>query len=218
MTLVRRPFARAMPLHRAMVLLLAMAVTPDLGCALLSRGSSVDVRWYTPELTRPRAGIAESQGGQGGCELRLGRVTAGADLGLHIAYGDGLYQIGYYEGLRWTERPEQYVRRAVGRALFEQGPFQRALAGVAPEIDVEVVEFEEVKSPTTHAARVGLRVVLSADRVLLERTVAVSEPVVASSFDGFVAAMAQALEGAASEIARDVDDARSRSDEACPAR
>jgi cholesterol transport system auxiliary component len=216
MTLGRRPFAGAMPLHRWVVL--AMALAPGLGCALLSRGSTVDVRWYTPELTRPRPGSTERQRDQSACELRFGRVTAGADLGLRIAYGDGLYQIGYYEGLRWTERPEQYVRRAVARALFEDGPFRRTLTGAAPAVDVEVIEFEEVKSPTVHAARIGLRVVVSADRVLLERTVAVSEPVVAGSFDGVVAAMSQALESAAGEIARDVGDARSRGDEACPAR
>ena len=70
------------------------------------------------------------------------------------------------------------MRRAVERALFEDGPFQRALTGAAPTLDIEVVEFEEVKAPTTHAARIALRVALSStDRVLLERTVAVSEPV-----------------------------------------
>jgi ABC-type transport auxiliary lipoprotein component len=72
--------------------------------------------------------------------------------------------------------------------------------------------------PSAHVGPAACAPAGAADRVLLERTVAVSEPVVASSFDGFVAAMAQALERAASEIARDVGDARSRSGEGCPAR
>jgi len=171
------------------------------GCALLSRGASVDVRWYTPELTQSRPGSAERQRS---CELRFGHVTAAPDLGRRIAYGDGLYQVGYYDALRWTERPERYVRRAVERALFEDGPFQRSLSYAAPTLDIEVVEFEEVKAPTTHAARVSLRVVLSADRVLLERTVTVSRPVAGGSFDAFVAAMAQALGDAAGGLVGDV--------------
>ncbi len=171
------------------------------GCALFSRGASVDVRWYTPELTRGHAGNAERQGG---CELHLGRVAAGADLGLRIAYGDGLYQVGYYEGLRWTERPEQYVRRALGRALFEEGPFHRASSGDGPSLDVEVIEFQEIKTPAAHAARVSLRFTLSGDRVLVERTVVVSEPFPGEPFDAFVAAMATALETAASEVVQDV--------------
>jgi ABC-type uncharacterized transport system auxiliary subunit len=193
---------------------LVVSLSPASGCALFSRGASVDTHWYTPEL--PQAGGGSTERQETG-ELRLGRVTSGADLGLRIAYGDGLYRIGYYEGLRWTERPEQYVRRAVGRSLFEQGPFRRTLSGAATTLDVEVVEFEEVKSPTTHAARISLRIVLSADHVLLERTVTVSREVTGGVFDGFVAAMSQALEASASEIARDVGDACSATPEACTA-
>jgi cholesterol transport system auxiliary component len=196
-------------------LALITALTCGLGCALLSRGSSVDTRWYTPELTQTSPGSAERQGGS---ELRLGRVTSGSDLGLRIAYGDGLYQIGYYEGLRWTERPQQYVRRAVAHALFEQGPFRRALTGEAPTLEVEVVDFEEVKAPTAHAARISLRFVLSTDRVLLERTVSVTKAVAGGDFDGFVAAMSQALEASAREVERGVLDACSASGEACSAR
>ncbi len=210
--------ATALPLGRSVLaLVLAMAFMPGPGCALLSRGSSIEPRWFTPERVNALPGNPERQGSEAGCELRLGRVTSGADLGLHIAHGDGLYQVGYYEGLRWTQRPEQYVRRALGRALFEEGDLRRALTGTAPTLDVEVVEFEEVKSPTTHAARVSLRVVLSNDRVILERTVVVSTPVIGDPFDGFVAAMAQTLEAAAGKIAHDVREARSESDDSCPA-
>jgi cholesterol transport system auxiliary component len=185
------------------------------GCALLSRGASVEPRWYTPELTAASPGSAEHQAAG---ELRLGRVTSGSDLGLRIAYGDGLYQTGYYEDLRWTERPEHYVRRAVARALFEEGPFRRTLTGAAPTLDVEVVAFEEVKAPTTHAARISLHVVLSADSVLLERTVSVSKAIAGGNFDGFVAAMSQALEASAREVERDVAAACAGSSQACSAR
>jgi ABC-type uncharacterized transport system auxiliary subunit len=193
---LRRRFASG----RAALGLLAAIWTMS-GCALFSRGARVDTHWYTPELTRTHPGSAEPQGG---CELRLGRVTAGPDLGRRIAYGDGLYQVGYYESLRWTERPEQYVRRALGRALFEEGPFQRAASPSAPTLDVEVVNFQEVKGPATHAARITLHIVLTTERVLVERTVAVSEPFPGQPFDAFVAAMSMALETASSEVVRDI--------------
>jgi cholesterol transport system auxiliary component len=180
---------------------LVAATIGSAGCALLSRGASVDVRWYTPELTRGRTGSAELQRG---CELHLGRVAAGADLGLRIAYGDGLYQVGYYEGRRWTERPEQYVRRALGRALFEEGPFRRSPSGEGPTLDVEVIEFQEVRAPAMHAARVSLRFALVGDRGLVEHTVVESEPFPGEPFDAFVAAMSVALETAVNEVARDV--------------
>jgi cholesterol transport system auxiliary component len=186
--------------HRAIPFVFALAVASTCGCALLSRGSAVDVRWFTPDQAHAPVGNAEMQPGR---ELRLGRVISGSAVGLRIAFGDGLYEVGYYDSRRWTERPEHYVRRALDRALFEGGGFRRALTGDAPSLDVDVLEFQEVKVPTTHAARLTLHVVLSTDRVLLERTVTVSEPA-AGDFEAFVAAMAIALEASTAEIARSV--------------
>jgi len=80
------------------------------------------------------------------------------------------------------------------------------MTDTAPTLSVEVIDFEEVKAPATHAARLALRVVLSTDRVLLERTVMVSKSVADYRFDSFVASMAEALTEAADEIARDADD------------
>ncbi len=199
----------------ALLLGFALSVAPSVGCALFSRGATVDERWYTPELfaidrhddaaSRGPSGVAEPQ--RSGCALRIGRVSAAGGLGLRIAYGDGLFQVGYYDGRRWTERPDQYVRRALSRAIFEDAACERAVGPAAPTLDVEVFEFEEVKAPTEHAARVGLRVVLAADRTLLERTVRVSEPVHGEIFDAFVAALARALDRAVREVGVGVEDA-----------
>jgi cholesterol transport system auxiliary component len=191
----RRPFVAA-------VFAIAIGVLPACGCALLSHGPTVDVRWFTPELAYAPAGHAEMQSGR---ELCLGRVTFGSAMGPRIAVGDGLYEVGYYDDRRWTERPEHYVRRALDRVLFEGGRFRRALTG-APLLDVDLLEFEEVKAPTVHAARVALHVVLSTDRVLLERTITVSEPA-AGTFETFVAAMAMALQASTTEVARSVGEA-----------
>jgi cholesterol transport system auxiliary component len=167
------------------------------GCALVSRGKALDVRWYTPERAPPAEGVAESQGG---CELRLGAVTAGADLGPRIVHGDGAYQVARYDDRRWSERPEHYVRRALARSLFEAGRFRRALSYSAPTLEAELFDFEEVVVPGAHAARVAVHFVVASDRVLAERTVVVTNPVLGGDFDDFVAAMARALDEAAREV------------------
>jgi len=169
------------------------------GCALMSRGKSVETHWYTPDQARESLGVTEPQGG---CPLRFGRVTSGADLGKRIAFGDGAHRVGYYEDLRWTEHPDQYVRRALETTLFEGGVFRRTTAGPAPTLDVELLDFEEIKSPTGHAAHVAVRVALATDTDQFERTVVVSQPVAGTRFDDFVAAMGRALQETANEVAR----------------
>jgi hypothetical protein len=80
-------------------------------------------------------------------------------------------------------RPEHFVRRALGRTLFEDGMFRRSLTGGATTLDVELLDFEEVRTPRTHEARIAIRVVLASDRVLMERTVVTSRPVMGDGFD-----------------------------------
>jgi cholesterol transport system auxiliary component len=176
------------------------------GCALTQRSKPVEFTYYTPELVR--TGVASRQAASSGRPtLRLGRVGSGVDLGPRIAFGDGAYQVHYYDDRRWTERPENYVRRALARALFVDGGF-RTTSGDAPTLDVEVLAFEEIRAPEQHAARIALRLVLSKDHVLIEEdTVAVTQPVAGESFDEVVAAMASALDQSSREAARRVGSA-----------
>jgi hypothetical protein len=44
-----------MSASRSAVLAIALATAAQTGCALLSRGPSVDVQWFTPELPGPEA-------------------------------------------------------------------------------------------------------------------------------------------------------------------
>lgn len=172
------------------------------GCALTNKADALDIRYFTPEHVRPRlTGAADARGPA----LRLGRVTSGLHLREPIAYRDGTYEVGYYEDRRWTERPDLYVRRELGRVLFEEHGFRRVVSGDAPTLDVEVIAFEEVKTRELHAARVVVRVLLVSDRVLLEDTITVDEPVAASApIDEVVSAMARALDGMSDRVAREV--------------
>ncbi len=115
-------------------------------------------------------------------------------------FGNGAYQVGYYESRRWTERPDLYVRRSLERTLFqEQGMGE---AANAPTLNVEVLRFEEVKTRALHAARVSLRLVLSSDHVIFDQTIQTVDAVTGASFDDVVAAMGRALDAASDETAR----------------
>jgi ABC-type uncharacterized transport system auxiliary subunit len=187
---------------RAALIAAGLSLALAAGCALTERSVPVEITYYTPEnvhAARLTSGDLAS-----GPLLRLGRVSGDTSLGQRIVFADGTYRVRYYDDRRWTERPTIYVRRALSRALFEGGGFRRALEADAPTLDVEVLSFEELKTPARHAAHVSLRVVLSTDRVLLEDTVAVSEPVARESFDDVVGALARALDEASEEVARRV--------------
>jgi cholesterol transport system auxiliary component len=167
-------------------------------CALFSKADIPPVAWFTPEPGHApeRTGVVAN-----GPALRFGRVYGGADLGRRIVYGDGAYQVAFYEDRRWTERPDVYIRQALNRALFEEHGFVRELSGNAPTLDAEVLVFEEVSTPEVHAARIVIRVVLSTDRVLFEDRVVTQEPVIGYRFDDVVAAMGRALDASAAEVA-----------------
>ena len=138
--------------------------------------------------------------------MRLGRVTSGSNLRERIAFRDDAFELGYYEDRRWTERPETFVRRELGRTLFEDRGFKRALSGDAPTLDVEVIAFDELKLATGHGVRVQLKVMLMGDHdMIAEETLTVDRPVAGgknAKFEDVVVAMASALEGACDESRR----------------
>ena len=182
------------------------------GCALTSRGEVLDVRSFTPEGAHASVTTAVPAGPA----LRLGRITAGPHLGERIVYGDGAYEVSYYEDRRWTELPSLYLRRALDRTLFEDRGFRRELGGDGPALNAELLVFEEVKTPASHAARIVVRIDLSTDHVLFVDTVAVVEPIEGARFEDFVAAMARALDATSEEIARRIGGELARPISAAP--
>lgn len=171
------------------------------GCALTQKARPLDVAYYTPEVLPP--GVTSRQAAP--ClALRLGRVASGTDLGSRIVVTDGAYRVRYYDDRRWTERPENYLRRALAHALFEEGGFPRAMDGNVPTLDVELLTFDEVETPVQHAARIVLRLILSTNQGIVQDTIAVSQPVVGGRFDDVVAAMGRALDETSDEVARRV--------------
>jgi ABC-type uncharacterized transport system auxiliary subunit len=105
--------------------------------------------------------------------LRLGRVNAASYIRDRIAFRESSVEVGYYDDLRWTEKPEAYVRRDLARSLFENEGVQEIVGGMGPTLDVDVDSFEELRGPK-HAAVVQLSWQLRDDTVvLLRRTVTI---------------------------------------------
>lgn len=195
----------------AMLLMLLGASIGTSACALTSKAELVDTRYFTPERVKPAAeGTPRTTASRGNLELRLGRVTSGPSLRERITYRDAAYELGYYDDLRWTERPETFVRRGLGRALFEDRGVRRVLGGMAPTLDVEVTAFDDLRLASGRAVRVQLKLLLHEDvGVILEDTLTIERPVAGDKpkIEDVIAAMALALEAACEQVSLRVESA-----------
>jgi cholesterol transport system auxiliary component len=142
-------------------LFLVAAVASQLGaCALVSRGETLQVRYYTlDDRAAEHAAGAKSE-----LALRLGRVDASGGLGEQIAVRKGTHEISYREDQRWTERPAQFVRRELERALFSERGLTRSYSGHTPQMEVELIELELVQADQKAQARVRLTAQIRDDR------------------------------------------------------
>lgn len=191
----------------------SILATSTIGCALTSKADVVTIRYFSPEQVKPHLTGGDASTAprgpapNGALEVRLGRVSSGSNLRERIAFRDAAYELGYYEDWRWTERPETFVRRELGRTLYEEHGLRRVFNGSAPTIDVEVIAFDDLRLKTGRAARVQLKAILSDDTgVLWEDTLTVDRPVAADKpkIEDVVAAMAGALDTAAEQVTQKV--------------
>lgn len=176
------------------------------GCALTSKSEPLDIRYYTPERVKAQLTSSSPSPDQGRpLSLELGRVSSSSHIREKMAFRDASWEIGYYEDRRWTERPDAFVRRELGRTLFEERGFRRSVgAANAPTLEIELIAFEEVRAKPTHVARVQLRMILHDGRdVLHEETVTVDKPLPGgeASTEAVVAATAEALDTASTLVA-----------------
>ncbi|HTU63196.1 MAG TPA: ABC-type transport auxiliary lipoprotein family protein [Polyangiales bacterium] len=145
---------------RSSLLLLATIASQLAGCALVSRGETLQVRYYTLD---DRA-AEHAAGSKSELALRLGRVDASGGLGEQIAVRKGTHEISYREDQRWTERPAQFVRRELERALFSERGLTRSYSGHTPQMEVELIELELVEADKQAQARVRLTAQIRDDR------------------------------------------------------
>ena len=210
--------ARAMVTVSLMVLALTSAGV--LGCALTEKAEVLDVHYFSAETTRPpatqtgstsaAAPSAAVPGADGGAAeappLRLGRVSAGAHLGKKVVYRSSSVELGMYDDKRWTERPDEYVRRAISASLFDAQRASQSLGGAAPILDLELLAFEEiVQKDKPHRGCVSVRYSLHDEqRVLVSDVVTVELDAGSADTDKVVRAISEALSQVSERIAERV--------------
>jgi cholesterol transport system auxiliary component len=170
------------------------------GCALTSRSEPIRIRYYTLEDS---AAQSSAPAQRDVLELRIGRIDAGQHLDEEIAFRNGPHELEYYDDRRWTEKPQEYLRRALNRALFQDRGVTRMFGGQAPALDVELVQFEQVLGPKP-MVHVQANVMLRDDRrSTFSQTFDVERPYAAEDTSGDAAATAfsSALRDAVGNIA-----------------
>jgi cholesterol transport system auxiliary component len=196
------------------VVVFALASAGALGCALTEKAEVMDVHYFTAETTaRPAPAASASAavpGGDGEAvappALRLGRISAGAHLGKKVVYRSSSVELGMYDDKRWTERPDEYVRRAMSAALFDAQRASQSLGGAAPTVDLELLAFEEiVEKDKPHKGRVSLRYSLHDEqRVLVSDVVTVEVDAASGETDKVVRAISHALAQVSERVAERV--------------
>jgi cholesterol transport system auxiliary component len=143
-------------------------------CALTSRSEAIRVRYFTLEgAAAPQPAREPNRA----LELRLGRVEASDYLSEEIAFRNTRHELEYYEEQRWTEKPQEYLRRALMRALFQERGVTRSFSGIAPTLDVELVEFEELRGPQPKVRLQAIAILHDERRSQFEETFVVERPI-----------------------------------------
>ena len=144
--------------------------------------------------------------------LALGPVIApaaidGTQIIYRLAYSDGGQQPRPYAQARWAMTPPQLVGQRLRQALSTRRPVVDAGAGLAPlELRAELDEFAQIfTAADASAGVVRLRVTAiaptaSGNRLLGQRTFAVSKPAATNDAPGAAAA----LRAATDEVVRQV--------------
>lgn len=215
---VRRRATRAGLL---MGLALVLGSAAGAGCALVSKSEPLAPRYFDPEGSAPprppspppesRPSDGDTAGGPGGAgagrRLRLGAVTASGEIRQGLAFRRSPHEVEYADTLRWTERPEASLRRALSRALFEGAGLERVVSGPGPTLDVELVAFEAVRDGPPRARASAVIVLHDERRTRLERTLLEEVVLPAGDLDHpevVVSALGRALAQLVGEIAEAV--------------
>lgn len=191
------------PMLRALVVGGVMAFFAA-GCALTSKSDPIVPRYYSPERPGdlPKASPPSTAPSP---ELRLGHVEGSSHLGEMIVFRDSTYELGQYRERRWTEAPEEYLKRRLARVLFEERGLRRLVGGAGPTLEVELTAFEEIRGPK-RTARVQVIARLHDQRLVRwEETLTVDQPVRARKqgdpVDPAVEAIGEALRAVVDRIA-----------------
>jgi len=173
------------------------------GCALTSKGTPMEVRYFSPESIDVHHAARQTLPPV--ARLHVGDLTSSANLRYPIVHRESAVELDLYETLRWTENPEDYVRRSLSRALFDDGQLEEVVGGAALTLDVEVIAFEEIRRENRHFGRVQLGYRLHDERLVLANgVVTVERDASSAAIEPVVAAIGSAMDAATSELAKNV--------------
>jgi cholesterol transport system auxiliary component len=168
------------------------------GCALTSKSQPVEIRHFSPAASDARA----TPSAPAGLRARLGRITSSTYLRYRIAHRRSPVEVELSDTLRWTEHPDEYVRRALSRSLFDERGVEQVVVGDAATLNVEVTAFEHVVRNGRHFGRVQLRYTIEGDRDVLDDGVAtVEREARGADITLVVAAIGAALDAASADVA-----------------
>jgi cholesterol transport system auxiliary component len=165
-------------------------------CALTKKSEPVEVHYFTPMVPTGAQGPAHETPR---ARVRLGRIWSSSHLRYAIARRTSPVELTMYEFDRWTDTPDVYVKRSIEQALFQERPIEQATSGNAVSLDVDVIAFEEVKSPP--GGRVQLRFSLRDEHsVIASDTVTVVRKARGAALADTVVAIGEALDDATTQI------------------
>jgi cholesterol transport system auxiliary component len=192
---------------RARTLLTLYAIVSAYGgCALTSKADAVSARYFSPEQETRASELPVPEGAA--LELRLGEVQAASYLEQRISYRLHASELAYYEDRLWTEAPEQYLRRALERELFERRHVRRVVSGAGATLEVELTAFEELRGPPARVRLALSYTLYDHGQSSLERSLVVERPLAADTgpdrAQRVAAALALCLTAAVSEVSDEV--------------
>lgn len=157
---------------RALLVLMVLACG---GCpSILPESSSPKIRYFTVDGVAVAPEAVETAPY---LQVRLAKVDAASHIEDRIAFRDAGAEVGYYGSLRWADPPEDYLRRALARSLFEDRQLREIVSGAGPALEIELHAFEELKSPR-HAARIVITWRLRNEKtVLVQKTMTVERAI-----------------------------------------
>lgn len=183
----------------------ALIAVVSSACALTSRSDPMQIRYFTLEeaASTPHR-VSGAARAHPDLELRLGRIASSGDLSDELAVRTGDNELTYRDDQRWTEKPEQYLRRGLERALFQERGVTRAYSGPVPTLDVELIELAEIQGTQPKARVRAIAHLHDERRGLCDETFSVEQPIQTNSETEpgqAVAALSRALHRTVSDLA-----------------
>jgi ABC-type uncharacterized transport system auxiliary subunit len=173
-------------------------------CAILTLGGCLFRNAEGPRFYRPASIALDDAGEQPasttGAPVRLGSVRSAPFLRERIVWRASPVEYGLYEQRRWFELPSRYVRRALTATLQTTPGVVLSDDASGARLDVEILAFDEVLSPT-HEAHVALAATVRAGgEKRMDRTFASRVPIASADGAATAESMGKALDEAVKRV------------------